>query len=376
MSTRRFFRADQVGSLLRPQVVRDARAAKASGEIDLADLRMVEDAAIAAAIAKQLEIGLPVVVDGEFRREVFWIDFIAGIEGLVIASRQEEAGFSPAVSGTAQYLPKGTRAIGKIRHTEVQLGDDYRFLSSQIEESSSADAVAKITLPSPTRAHVLSGPDSVDPDVYPDMDDYWNDLTEVYRAEIAGLEALGCRYIQIDEPYFSSFIDEGQRANLVHIHGDTDALLSHYVEVINDCIRDRRADTTVALHICRGNARSTWFASGGYDAIAETVFSGIRADALLLEYDDERSGDFTSLAHVAEGVQVVLGLITTKTGQLEQADALKQRVAEAAAVVDMGLLAVSPQCGFASVAEGNLLSDEEQWAKLALVVQTANDLWG
>lgn len=364
------FRADQVGSLLRPEALLEARTEHAAGGIDAAALRAAEDAAIADAVARQEAAGLPVIMDGEFRRENFWIDFIRGIPGLEIAGADEDAKFSETSSGTARYAPKWARATARITPGEVQLRGDYEYLAGL------TDRTVKMTLPSPTRAHVLSGDKAADPDVYPNMDDYWADMAAVYQHEIAGLEALGCRYIQIDEPYFSSFIDDKQRAHLGQIHGDADSLLGTYVDALNACISKRSAGTTVALHICRGNARSTWFARGGYGAIADTVLSGVKADALLLEYDDDRSGDFAPLAHVPKDTAVVLGLVTTKKGALEDPDLLRARIAEAAEVVPMARLAVSPQCGFASVAEGNLLSQEEQWRKLGLVVELAQTVWG
>lgn len=370
MSSKPFFRADQVGSLLRPAELLAARERHAKGEIDDAALHAAEDAAIADAVAKQEKAGLPVIMDGEFRRENFWIDFIRGIDGLTIAGADDVASFSNSPSGTARYAPKWARATGKIRHGRVQMKDDYEYLAGL------TDRTVKITVPSPTRAHVLSGDKAADPEIYPNIDDYWDDLAGVYRAEIAGLEALGCRYIQIDEPYFSSFIDEKQRAHLEEIHGDTDPLIARYVDVLNECVRDRSPETNVALHICRGNARSTWFASGGYGAIADSVLAKIDVDSLLLEYDDERSGDFAPLAKVKSDVTVVLGLLTTKSGDLENIEALKARIDDATEYVPLERLAVSPQCGFASVAEGNLLSEDDEWRKLALVVETAQAVWG
>lgn len=369
-------RADQIGSLLRPARLLEARARL---EVGSPELREIEDRAITEAVERQIAIGLPVVVDGEFRRSVFWLDFIAGIEGLVVVDGDERAAFS-AAPGSAPYVPKGARAVARIRPGDSQLAGDYRFLADTIAAAnrpvgSAVPPIGKITLPSPTRAHVHNGPKAADCDVYPDIDDYWNDLVAVYRAEIARLEELGCRYIQIDEPYFSSFVDPAHRAVLEALHGNLDDLLIRYVEVVNECIRERRPDTIAALHICRGNARSTWFASGGYDAIAPTVFARAEVDRLLLEYDDERSGSFDALAHVPTETTVVLGLVTTKHGELETVDHLRRRVAEAAGVVPLDRLAISPQCGFASVAEGNLLDEEHQWRKLELVVEVAAQIW-
>lgn len=368
-------RADQIGSLLRPAWLLDARARLSAGS---PELREVEDRAITEAVARQLAIGLPVVVDGEFRRSVFWLDFIAGIDGLVVVDGDERAAFS-AAPGSAAYVPKGTRAVAKIRPGESQLAGDYRFLADAIAAHHPAGSpgpgvIGKITLPSPTRAHVLNGREAASRDVYPDMDDYWNDLIAVYRTEIARLEELGCRYIQIDEPYFSSFVDPAQRAVLEALHGDLDDLLIRYVEVVNECVGHRRSDTIAGLHICRGNARSTWFASGGYDAIAPIVFARTEVDRLLLEYDDERSGSFEALRLVPADTTVVLGLVTTKHGELESIDHLRQRITAAAELVPLDRLALSPQCGFASVAEGNLLTEDDQWRKLELVVEASEQM--
>lgn len=371
MKTRPFFRADQVGSLLRPQALKDARAKFEAGGIDRDALRKAEDAAIADAVRGQERAGMPVIMDGEFRRENFWIDFIRGIDGLTVMEGEASTAFSESDEAKPRYVPKRAKATSKIQPNGVQMAGDYEFLSGL------TDRTVKITLPAPTRAHVLSGDaGAVDPDVYSSIDDYWDDLAAVYRAEIAGLEKLGCRYIQIDEPYFSSFIDATQRKNMEALHGDVDALLNRYVEVLNECIRDRSGETTLALHICRGNARSTWFASGGYDSIADIVLAKSKFDALLLEYDDDRSGDFGPLGKVPQDTAVVLGLLTTKTGALEDPSVLKARIAEAAKLIPLERLALSPQCGFASVAEGNLLSEEDQWKKLALVVDTAKEVWG
>ena len=364
------FRADQVGSLLRPPELLAARAAFKEGTLDRAALRAREDEAIAEAVGRQEATGLPVVVDGEFRRENFWIDFIAGIDGLTIGGADDDAAFSNAPDENAPYRPKVVRTTGRIGHAGVVLKDDFEFLQKCTTRT------PKITLPSPTRAHVLGGRAAVDRDVYPDIDGFWSDLAGVYRDEIAGLEALGCRYIQIDDPYLANFVDPKQRAHLEELHGDTDALLERYVAALNDCMRARRPETTLAVHICRGNARSTWIASGGYGPIAEPVFSKLEADTLLLEYDDDRSGDFEPLRHVRQDATVVLGLLTTKRGELEDRAVVEQRIEDAARFVPKERLALSPQCGFASLAAGNLIAPDEQWRKLALVVDIAQEVWG
>jgi 5-methyltetrahydropteroyltriglutamate--homocysteine methyltransferase len=247
---------------------------------------------------------------------------------------------------------------------------DFSFLNSVTTRT------AKVTLPSPTRLHFHGGRAAVSKQAYPDIEEFFADLAKVYRAEIAALEAAGCRYIQIDDPLMTYFISERMRAEVVAAGDDPDARLRRYVDLTNTCIAGRRADTAIGIHVCRGNSRSGWIAEGGYERIAESVLGGLKVDHFLLEYDDERSGDFEPLRHVPRGVRVVLGLVTTKRGQLESADDLMRRIDSASKLVPLEDLAISPQCGFASTVEGNIITADDQWRKLARVVEVAQRVWG
>ena len=363
-----FFRADHVGSLLRPASLLAARERFARGEIDAALLRAEEDRSIAEVVAEQERIGLPVLTDGEFRRENWWIDFIGTLEGVRIG---DDAG-NPAFTSTAavKYVPKNVTTVGKIGRAEPLMAGEYRYLAGL------AHGTVKVTLPSPSRLNVHGGRNAVSRDAYPDLETFYADIARVYRREIAALEAAGCRYIQIDDPVTSYFIDEKMRAQIVAQGDDPDVLLARFVALVNDCIAERGPDTAIGVHVCRGNARSAWMAAGGYGRIAETVLGGMNVDHFLLEYDDERSGDFAPLRAIPRGTRVVLGLVTSKHGKLEDPALLKRRVEEAARYIPLADLALSPQCGFASTHEGNILTAADQWAKLRLVVDVARDIWG
>jgi len=365
---KRFFRADHVGSLLRPPALLAARERFARGAIDGTLLRAEENRSIAEIVAQQEATGLPIVTDGEFRRDNWWIDFIGSLDGIRIG---DDAG-NPAFTSTAQvqYRPKNVTTIGKIGRAQPMLAGEYRHLASL------AHVAAKVTLPSPSRINVHGGRSAVSREVYPDLEEFYADVARVYRREIAALEDAGCRYIQIDDPVTSYFIDEKMRAQIAAAGDDPDVLLARFVRLVNDCIAARHADTTVAVHVCRGNARSAWMAAGGYERIADAVLAGLDVDHFLLEYDDERSGDFAPLRAIPRGKRVVLGLVTTKHGALEDRALLRRRVEEAARYIPLEDLALSPQCGFASTHEGNLISPDQQWAKLRLVVDVAREIWG
>ena len=376
--TRPFFRADQVGSLLRPAALIEARERFKAGAIDHPALRGVEDVAIRDIVRRQEEIGFEVVVDGEFRRENWWIDFVAGLRGVEI--RDGDVGQAFVAPASAEnddghdhgwkYVPKNVVTTGRVHADAPITAPDFAYLRGVTAK------VGKITLPSPTRLHFHGGRGAVSADVYPDIEAFFADLVQVYRAEIAALEAAGCRYIQIDDPLMTYFISERMRAEVVAAGDDPERRLRRYVELTNECIAARHPNTAVGIHVCRGNSRSGWIAEGGYERIAEAVLGGLRADHFLLEYDDERSGDFEPLRHVPRGMKVVLGLVTTKRGELESADTLKRRIDEASRHVPLENLALSPQCGFASTVEGNIITPQDQWAKLGLVVAVARAVWG
>jgi 5-methyltetrahydropteroyltriglutamate--homocysteine methyltransferase len=369
-ASRPFFRADHVGSLLRPKALLEARAKFAKGEMAREQLRAAEDAAIRDAVRQQEEAGLPVVTDGEFRRAVWWGDFIFKIAGTKLGGPDESAAFKAAGGADPGYAPKIVLTTAKLRRAAPIMEYDYKTLAG------AAHALPKVTIPGPSRIHFHGGREAVDRKAYPDLDSFWADIVAIYRAEIAALEALGCRYIQIDDPVMSYFLQEPMREKLRARGEDPDETLATYVRVINEMIAARRPETTAAIHICRGNARNAWAAAGGYATIAEIIFPHLAVDSFLLEYDDERSGDFVPLTLIPRGRKIVLGLITTKQGTLEKLDVLKRRLDEAARHAPLGDCAVSPQCGFASTVEGNDIEMQSQWAKLRLVVELARAAWG
>lgn len=367
--TKPFFRADHVGSLLRPPEVIAARAALERGEIGAGRLREVEDAAIRDAVAGQERVGLEVVTDGEFRRENWYADFIGRLGGVEIRAAEANPAFAHDPGNTVHYVPKSVVTVARLRRPEPIAVRDFAFLAAATTRT------AKITLPSPSRLHFHGGRRVVSSTVYPDIEAFFADVVRAYRAEIADLEAAGCRYIQIDDPLFSYFISDRMRAEIVADGDVPEERLERYVRLINDCIAERRAETAIGIHVCRGNARSAWIAEGGYERIAEQLFGGLQCDHFLLEYDDDRSGGFEPLRYMPAGKRVVLGLVTSKRGALEDPDALVRRVEEATAYVPIENLAISPQCGFASIVEGNIITPEDQWAKLRLVVETARRIW-
>ncbi|WP_309083019.1 5-methyltetrahydropteroyltriglutamate--homocysteine S-methyltransferase [Chelativorans sp.] len=364
MAKRPFFRADQVGSLLRPPSVQAARRRWRNGEIGRDELRAAENEAIGEMVRRQEEIGLLSVTDGEVRRENWWIDFARAIPGISI----EQPAVSESFAGN-RHVPLNVTARERIVWREPVMAADFRDLAALTK------VTPKITIPSPSRLHFHAGDGVADPAAYPDIDAFWSDVVAFYRAEIRALEEAGCRYIQLDDPVMSYFVDPRHRAHMQERGLDPDTTLSRYVEVINQAIAERRDDTLLSLHICRGNARSSWVASGGYDAIADLVFPTLKVDALFLEFDDDRSGDFGPLKKT-DGQKIMLGLLTTKTGALEDRDLILRRIDEASAVMPLEWLAVSPQCGFASTEEGNVLTEEDQWKKLKLCVDLACEVWG
>lgn len=354
------FRADHVGSLLRPQSLLELRERHARAEVSDEWLRAHEDECIRDAAAMQESLGLTSVTDGEYRRESFHGDFIGRLHGVEFKLMGTANG-APFVAVVSERLGRPAGGI------EVE---NFSYLRSCTART------AKQTIPSPTMTHFRGGRDAIDRRAYPEMRDFFADLARVYREEIAGLAAAGCRYVQLDDTNLAYLCDERMRKLAAERGEDVDRLPHDYAALINDALRERPVDMTVCVHLCRGNARSRWFAEGGYEPVAETIFNELDVDGFFLEYDDERSGDFSPLRFVPQGKRVVLGLLTTKTGQLEDREALKRRVDEAARHIDLDQLCLSPQCGFASAVQGNLLSEDEEKAKLALVVDLADEIWG
>ncbi|MBB3082202.1 5-methyltetrahydropteroyltriglutamate--homocysteine S-methyltransferase [Geodermatophilus sabuli] len=366
------FRADHVGSLLRPQALLDARARFAAGEIDAAELRGVEDSAIADVVRLQGDVGLHTATDGEFRRATWHMDFIYAINGITKVEGEGRPVHFHNADGDIDWVPAGLHVDGPLSIDEPIFGADFAYLQSLVGEGQTA----KLTIPSPSMVHYRGGAAAIDPAVYPDEDAFWDALSAAYRQQVQGIAAQGCTYLQLDDTSLAYLNDPAQRAELAEQGRDAEHQHERYIRQINAALAGRPEGLAVTTHLCRGNFRSSWVAEGGYDFVAEALFGGLDVDGFFLEYDDARSGGFEPLRFVPPGKRVVLGLVTSKRPQLEDKDQLKRRIDEAAAYVPLDQLAISPQCGFSSTVEGNALTRDEQIAKLALVVETAQEVWG
>ena len=360
------FRADHVGSFLRPPEITEARARHGRGEITDAELRSIEDVAIAEMIPKLEATGIQSITDGEFRRQWFHLDFLQQLAGVTISGTIEPS--SDSVETVHQAPPK-ISVTGKLRHQHAIQVDDFRFLADHTSRT------PKVAIPSPTMAHFRGGRSGIDIKSYPDLDEFFDDLAQCYRDEISALYEAGCRYIQLDDTNLAYLCDPTMRQGAVDRGDDPNELPRTYAELINRALDGRADDLTVGIHLCRGNFRSKHFASGGYDAVAEVLFNEIDVDAYFLEYDDERSGGFAPLRFFPDDKTLVLGLVTSKTPELEDVDELKARIDEAATYVDLDQLCLSPQCGFASTIHGNEITEDDQWAKLRLVARVADEVW-
>jgi 5-methyltetrahydropteroyltriglutamate--homocysteine methyltransferase len=366
------FRADHVGSLLRPAELLKARAEHQAGRLPAAELRAAEDAAIRDAAAMQAELGVKGVTDGEFRRRSWHMDFLHQIGGVEPTGQLLHIQFQNA-DGPVEAALGAFRIAGKLSLGKTIFGEDFAYLKSVAP----AGTTAKLTIPSPSMLHYRGGRAVIDPTAYPEMDAFWHDLAAVYRQEIAGLNALGCTYLQLDDTSLAYLNDPAQRAYIASLGGDADNQHLINIRLINQALANKPAGMTVCTHLCRGNFRSAWVASGGYDHVAEALFGSLDVDGFFLEYDDERSGGFEPLRFVPKGrKKVVLGLVTSKRAALEAKDALKRRIDEAAKYVPLDQLCLSPQCGFSSTVEGNALSIDEEKAKLRLVCEVAREVWG
>lgn len=363
------FRADHVGSFLRPKALLEARERFRAGEIPAEALREVEDEAIRGVVAFQEGLGLKGITDGEFRRTYFHTDFLLQLDGVAEAGGTQ-VHFHRHGGEDLSYAPPVMKITGKIEHAKDIQRRDYEFLASVTSR------LPKVTIPSPTMLHFRGGRDAIDQAAYPDLEDFYADLAAAYRAEIASLAAAGCRYLQLDDTNLAYLCDETQRANARARGMNPDDLPRLYARIINDSIRDKPDDMVVCVHLCRGNFRSSWAAEGGYEPVAEVLFNELNIDGYFLEYDDPRSGDFAPLRHVPAGKTVVLGLVTTKLGQMEDPDDVKRRIDEAAKFMPLDQIALSPQCGFSSTVHGNEIQVEQQAAKLRLVVDVAREIWG
>ena len=364
------FRADHVGSLLRPQRLLQARDDHAAGKIDAAELRAIEDEAIREVVRIQEDAGLQSATDGEFRRASWHMDFIYQLDGITKDAGHISVKFHNP-QGDIEFTPAALHVNGKLGVSRTIFGDDFRFLQESV-----TSAVPKLTIPSPSMVHYRGGKAAVDPAVYPDLDSFWADLTHAYGEQVRRLGEMGCTYLQFDDTSLAYLNDPHQREYVASIGGDPERQHVEYIHHINEALASRPAGMSVTTHMCRGNFRSSWAAEGGYDFVAEALFNELEVDGFFMEWDDERSGGFAPLRFVPKGKQVVLGLVTTKRGELEDKSAIKRRIEEASQYVDVDQLCLSPQCGFSSTVEGNDLSIDEELAKLRLVVEVAHDIWG
>jgi 5-methyltetrahydropteroyltriglutamate--homocysteine methyltransferase len=364
------FRADHVGSLLRPQKLLEAREEHAADRLSDDELEAVEDGAIRDAVRMQEEIGLQSATDGEFRRASWHMDFIYQLGGVSRAPGNLKVEFRNE-SGTIEFTPAALHVDGKVGLEHTIFGDAFKFLKSTV-----TSVTPKLTIPSPSMVHYRGGRAALDPNVYPDVEAFWTDLSATYAEEVRRLWELGCTYLQFDDTSLAYLNDPRQREQLSALGEDAEHQHLRYIKQINAAIEDKPEGMTITTHSCRGNFRSSWVAEGGYDFVAEALFGELAVDGFFLEYDDARSGTFEPLRFVPKDKMVVLGLVTTKRGTLEKKDDLKRRIEEASRYVDLDRLCLSPQCGFSSTVEGNQLTYDEQVAKLRLIVEVAQEVWG
>lgn len=366
------FRADHVGSLLRPPALLEARDKFEKSEIDAAALRVVEDRCIRDVVKMQEDIGLQAVTDGEYRRKLWNVDFVRKFEGVLVKEGLASETGKAFQGGDANLQRSPTRfeVTGKLKRVREHEVENFKFTQSVTQ------VTAKLSMPSPSVLHFRGGRGGVSQEAYPDMAEFFADLARVYREEIQALAAVGCTYLQIDDTNLAYLCDPNMREGAKMIGEDPDRLPSLYANLINQCIKDRRADMIVYTHLCRGNFASAWVAEGGYDPVAEVLFNELKVDGYFLEFDSPRAGNFGPLRYLPKGKRIMLGLVTTKTGALENPDELKRRIDEAAKVAPLDQLGIAPQCGFSSTVLGNKLTLNDQIKKLELVVNVARDVWG
>lgn len=362
------FRADHVGSLLRTTEVKENRIRWKKGEIAAEELRIIEDKAIAETVRKLESVGMKSITDGEFRRDYFHLDFLKKLSGVTVDGGIDANPNAKAAED--RFTPPKLSVTGKLKHVKDIQVDDFNFLKSVVSQT------PKVSIPSPTMVHFRGGRKSIDINSYPDMDEFFHDLSNCYKAEIDALYKNGCRYLQLDDTNLAYLCDSKMRAAAAERGDDPNELPRTYAALINSVIDGRPDDLTIGIHLCRGNYRSTWFAEGGYEPVAEILFNSINVDAYFLEYDDERSGDFAPLRFVPKNKVVVLGIITSKVATPEPIDDLCKRIDEAAKYMPLENMCVSPQCGFSSTSHGNNLTMYDQWKKMELVVNTAIKVWG
>src|SRR5262245_15573361 len=359
------FRADHVGSLLRSAPLKEARAKRAKGEITAEQLKSVEDREIEALIKKQEEVGLRSVTDGEYRRSWWHLDFLWGLAGFERYVMDQGIAFAGV-----KTRAEGARVVGKVGFSGHPMLEHFKFVQAHTKRT------PKITIPAPSAAYGRIGRQAVSEAIYPQLDAFFADLGAAYRKAVRALADAGCRYLQLDEVYIAMLCDAKYRQQIKDRGDEPERLGALFGDLINTAMSDILSDMTITMHLCRGNYKSTFMGTGGYEAVQEILFNKINVHGYFLEYDTERAGGFEPLRLLPKGKTVVLGLVTTKTGQLESRDVLRRRIAEAAKYVDIGQLALSPQCGFASTEEGNILAEDEQWAKLRMIVELADEVWG
>jgi 5-methyltetrahydropteroyltriglutamate--homocysteine methyltransferase len=364
------FRADLVGSFLRPPELLTARQAFAEGQLDTEALREAEDEAIRDVVALQEELGFQAATDGEFRRTSWHMDFIYQLGGITRTDEQLQVAFKNA-EGTTSFTSAALRVNDRVRIDDTIFADAFKFLQSTV-----ATAIPKLTIPSPSMVHYRGGAAAIDPTVYPDVEEFWNDLSAAYGEEIRRLGELGCTYLQLDDTSLAYLNDPAQRQMIAERGEDAEHQHLRYIKQINAALASRPEGMAVTTHSCRGNFQSYWAAEGGYDFVAEALFGELDVDGFFLEYDDVRSGGFEPLRFVPKGKMVVLGLVTTKRGALETKDQLKRRIDEASQYVPLDQICLSPQCGFSSTVEGNSITFDDEVAKLRLVKETADEVWG
>lgn len=357
------FRADHVGSLLRPAQLSRAREACKRGALAREALKEIEDGAIREAVARQQAIGLQAVTDGEFRRDWWHLDFLSRLEGVTL-----EPMAGPGFGGTGEQPPIAT-ITGKVRYGAPVMVEDFAFLRSATSRT------PKLCIPSPSMLHMRPGRAGISRQAYPALDAFWDDVVLAYRSALKAFAAAGCTYLQLDDTAFAFLCDPKMREACRHNGDDPEALPALYASVINRVLEGKPAGMAITLHTCRGNFKSAWVAEGGYESVAEAMFSA-RVDGYFMEFDSARAGGFAPLRFVPRGRRIVLGLVTTKVGELESKDAIKRRIDEAAHYVAVENLCLSPQCGFSSTHHGNQLSHDDQWRKLERVVEVATEVWG
>ena len=360
------FRADHVGSFLRPAALKEARAKREKGAVSQAELKAVEDREIEKIVAKQEEIGLKLATDGEFRRSWWHFDFLGMLDGVELYEADQGIQFQ-GVQTKAQSL----RIVGKLGFSDHPMVEHFKFLKSHTK------VTPKMTIPAPPVLHFRLAKDGISKKVYPDLDGFFHDLGETYKKAVKAFYDAGCRYLQFDDTVWSYLCSQEELRKARERMANVDGLQPIYARVINTALEARPADMTITTHVCRGNFRSTWIAEGGYEPVAETLLGRLNYDGYFLEYDTERAGGFEPLRFLPKGKKiVVLGLVTSKSGTLEKRDDIKRRIEEAAKFASLEQFCLSPQCGFASTEEGNILAEDEQWAKLAMIAEIAEQVWG